>query len=276
LVEGKDISLVFAPERVLQTKAIEEIASLPQLIGAFNDQGFEKAKLFFEKFVRSKIIRLSPLEAELGKLITNMARYVSFALANEFYLLADNFGANAHRIIAACNFDYPRLDIPSPGPNVGGPCLYKDGYYLLNRLPFPEIISCAFKINESMPAVIINKILQHHTPQKVGVLGLTFKANCDDIRNSLSFKLRKQLRNERCEIVDVDPYVAGTKDFESLRGVDTLILMTPHDQFRDLRRILNAIDNKNCLIVDLWNFWSENLDLSHDGLYTASEVIDPK
>lgn len=272
LVEGWDLSIVFAPERVLQGMAIEEIGALPQLIGAFNDRGFDRAERFFSRFVHNRLLRLAPIEAEIGKLITNMARYVSFALANEFYLIADTFQANAHKIIEACNLDYPRLDIPRPGPNVGGPCLYKDGHYLLTRVPFPGLISTAFRINESMPMTIVRKVLKHHVPKKVGVLGMTFKANCDDTRNSLSFKLRKLLRNERCRVVEVDPYLPEFEDMSRLKGVDTLILMTPHDTFADLAELLRIVDNPGCLIVDLWSFWSENTDLSHDGMYLAEQA----
>lgn len=275
LTEGSDFSVVFAPERVLQTKAVEEIASLPQLIGAFNDVGFERASAFFKRVVHAPLVRLTPIGAELGKLITNMARYVSFAMANEFYLIADSFGANAHEIIKACNLDYPRLDLPRPGPNVGGPCLYKDGYYLVSRMPFPTLVSTAFKINESMPMTIVRKVFALHKARRVGILGLAFKADCDDTRNSLSYKLRKLLRNERCELVDVDPYVAGCEDIARLKGVDTIILMTPHKAFASLRKILQAVDNPKCLVADLWNFWPVQQGLSNDGLYWASDVKLP-
>ncbi len=149
--EGTDFFLVFAPERVLQTRAVEEIQSLPQLIGAFSDAGFERAQAFFGKFLQNQCMRLTPVEAELGKLITNMARYVSFALANEFYMICDSYGANSHRVIQACNKDYPRLNLPRPGSNVGGPCLYKDGYYLIDRIPYQEIIVVPLKSMKALP-----------------------------------------------------------------------------------------------------------------------------
>ena len=119
--EGEDFHLVFAPERVLQTRAVEEIQALPQIVGSFNEAGFLAAQKFFGRFVEKRCIRLTPVEAELGKLITNMYRYVSFAVANEFYMICDSYGANSHAVIAACNEDYARLDLPRPGPNVGGP-----------------------------------------------------------------------------------------------------------------------------------------------------------
>lgn len=270
--EGSDFHLVFAPERVLQTKAITEIKKIPQIIGCFNEIGFQKAKDFFSVFNKNECIELKPHEAEIGKLITNMARYVSFALANEFYIIGDTFGANMHKVINACNKEYPRLNLPRPGPNVGGPCLYKDGYYLLEKIPFIDIIGTSFKINESMPMYLLNKVSKKHSIKKACILGMTFKPNCDDIRNSLSYKLRKQLRGIGAEIIEVDPYIPEFSDFERIRGVDTLILMTPHEEFKDLKRLVNIIDNPDCIIVDMWNYWSENEDLSNDGIYKIADI----
>jgi len=272
MTEGEDFFVVFAPERVLQTKAIEEIRGLPQLVGAFSEASFRRAEDFFSGFIDGQCIMLQPVESEIGKLITNMARYVSFALANEFYLIADAFGANMHRIVRACNQDYPRLDLPSPGPNVGGPCLYKDGYYLVDKLQFPDIITTSFKINESIPMYLLEKVRGLTDIKKAAILGMTFKPNCDDTRNSLSYKLRKHLRGMRAEIVEVDPYVPGAETWDRLAGADALFLMTPHREFRDLQGILAKIDNPNCVVVDMWDFWDENESLSHDGIYRAYQV----
>lgn len=270
--EGRDFFLCFAPERVMQTKGIKEIKDLPQLIGAFNDKSYARAKAFFDRFIRNVCLRLTPVEAEIGKLITNMARYISFAVSNEFYMIADSYGANIHRVIRACNLDYPRLNLPRPGPNVGGPCLYKDGYYLVEKIPYPEIIDASFKINEAAPMYLLEKVKKRVRLRKAGILGMTFKANCDDVRNSLSYKLRKQLRSLKCAIVEVDPYVPEFKDMNRLKGVDALFLMTPHREFGDLKAVLKRVANPNCLIVDMWNFWDENEHLSHDGLYHAKDV----
>ncbi|MEP7019184.1 MAG: nucleotide sugar dehydrogenase [Pseudonocardiales bacterium] len=270
--EGEGFFLVFAPERVLQTRAVEEIQSLPQLVGAFCDASFDRASSFFSRFVSRRTIRLTPVEAELGKLITNMSRYVSFALANEFYMICDSHGANAHSVIAACNEDYPRLDLPRPGPNVGGPCLYKDGYYLTEKIQFPEIIANSFKINESVPRYLLEKVRAVADLKRVGVLGLAFKANCDDTRNSLSYKLIKQVKGMHAEPIAVDPYVPQFADPTHLKGVDALFLMTPHDEFKNLPEWLTIVDNPNCIVVDMWNFWTETSALSHDGVYRAGNV----
>jgi UDP-N-acetyl-D-mannosaminuronic acid dehydrogenase len=130
MVEGRDFDLFYAPERVLQGKAISEIKDLPHIVGAYSQESFEKIGGFFSTFSEAAQHHMKPVEAEIGKLITNMSRYVNFALANEFHMIADLHDANINKIIDACNDDYPRLHLPGPGPNVGGPCLFKDGWFL--------------------------------------------------------------------------------------------------------------------------------------------------
>jgi UDP-N-acetyl-D-mannosaminuronic acid dehydrogenase len=269
---GEDFYLVFGPERVLQGRSIEELESLPQIVGAFDDESFSRAEAFFSSYVQNECIRLSPVEAELGKLVTNMARYLSFAFANEVYLIADTWGANANRMIDAINRDYPRLGIPRPGPNVGGPCLYKDGYFLLERLPFPDLISTSFKINEGMTAQIAIKIEKMPNIQKIGILGMTFKADNDDVRNSLSFKLRKQLDNGIHELVCVDPFVEQYSDFEQLQGADCLVLMTPHTEFSDLKRIARLVNNPDCQVIDIWGFWQGMRYQSDNGVFRMGDA----
>jgi len=269
---GQDIFLVCAPERVAQGKGIIELQTLPQLIGAFDDRSYEMAERFFSSFLKDRCFKLTPVEAEVGKLITNMARYVKFALVNEFYLIADSFGANIHKIIDACNYHYPRLDIPTPGPNVGGPCLYKDGFFLLERIPFSEIISAAFKINEGMPMQISQRLEQLPHLRKVAILGLTFKSGSDDTRNSLSFKLIKQLERNDVGLALVDPHLEEYKDMKKIKGSDAVVLMTPHQEFKDLENIMNLVENDECLYVDIWGFWQEMKYRSKNGYFFGKEA----
>ena len=269
---GKDIYLVFAPERVTEGKAIEEMQILPQLIGAYEDSSYIMAERFFKKFLSSKCLRLTPLEAEIGKLITNMARYVEFALSNEFHLIGETFRVNINKVIDAINYNYPRLHIPSPGPNVGGPCLYKDGWFLIERIPYHELISTAFKINEGMPMQIVNKIREHKNIKKVTILGMAFKANSDDIRSSLSFKLKKQLNKLNYELVMIEPNLKGYDAIERVKGSDAVILMTPHRQFKDLKKIVKLTNNPNCLFVDIWGFWKEMRHCSQNGYFFGKEA----
>jgi len=269
---GKDIFLVHAPERIIQGKAIKELQILPQLIGAFDDKSYELAEEFFLTFIQDKCFKMTPTEAEIGKLITNMTRYVEFALANEFYLIAESFGANIHRIIDACNYNYPRLNLPTPGPNVGGPCLHKDGWFLIERFPFNELISTAFKINESMTMQIASKLEQFPLIRKVSILGMTFKANSDDTRNSLSFKLKKQLERYSYELVLVDPFLEEYRDTQRMRGSDAVVLMTPHKDFSDLSMIMDLVANDECLYVDIWGLWREMKYKSRNGYFFGKEA----
>ena len=268
---GRDLHLVFAPERVLQGKAIAEIESLPQLVGAFTEESFLAAEAFFSKYVKAPCVRLTPVEAELGKLVTNMARYLHFAFANEVFLLAESWGANAHRLIEGVNLGYPRAGIARPGPNVGGPCLYKDGYFLVERLAFPDLITSAFKINEGMTAQIVRKLEGLESCRKVGVLGMAFKADIDDTRESLSFKLRKQLYAAGFDPVAYDPLVAAFDDASVLRGCDAVVLMTPHSSFRDLSTIAELIDNDNCTMIDIWGHWEAPKYEAHNGMFRLGD-----
>lgn len=269
---GEDIYLAFAPERVLQGKAIEEIENLPQLIGSFDRYSYEKAKDFFDTIIDAECLKMTPVEAELGKLMTNMARYVQFALANEFHLIADTFDANAKRIIDYCNYNYPRLDLPTPGPNVGGPCLTKDGWFLLERIPYNELLSSAFQINEGMPIQIVEKLENYENIEKVAILGMTYKANRDDVRNSVSFKLKKQLSFRGYELEMVEPHLEKYSTLEDIEGCDAVVLMTPHDRFKDLDEIIDIVDNSECLYVDIWGCWNEMKYKSDNGYFFGKEV----
>lgn len=272
LTVGTDLDVVFAPERVIQGKALVELPKLPQLIGAYSDAAYRRAEALFATVVDNRCFQMTPVEAEMGKLMTNMYRYVQFALANEFYLLADRHGANIFKIIDACNHDYPRLNLPGPGPNVGGPCLYKDGWFLIDGVPFNELIGTAFRINESMPAQILRRLQEHGPMRRVAVLGMTFKAGSDDTRNSLSYKLCHHLENAAIDVVRIDPHVPAYADEADLAGVDAVVLMTPHPEFQDLPDLLRRVGRPDCLIADLWGFWSTMRYRSESGYFLAGDV----
>ncbi len=269
---GGNLFLVYAPERVVQGKSLAEIRTLPQIIGAYDRLSFQMAERFFSTFVENRCLHISPCEAELAKLMCNMARYTAFAVANEFYLIADQYQANIHRIFDACGYDYPRFNLPTPGANVSGPCLFKDGFFLAQWFPFPELILSAFKINESMPVHIFKKIQAHREIRKVGVLGLTFKSGSDDTRYSLSFKFKKLLEAAGFEAACVDPHLPNERDFSRLRGCDAVVLMTPHAEFADLHAFAEIVDNTNCLYVDIWGFWPSMRGQSANGCFYGREI----
>jgi UDP-N-acetyl-D-mannosaminuronic acid dehydrogenase len=252
---GKDLFLAFAPERITQSKAIVELEKLPQIIGVNDDSTYEKvAKLF--RLLGIETIKTTPLEAELAKLFTNNYRYVNFALANEFYMIAESLGANIYNVINAANLDYPRSKIPGPG-FAKGPCLGKDAWILLSSVPnfstFTGVISSSFKVNEGLPAFLVNEIKKRRNLEKskIGVLGLTFKKDCDDKRDSLSLKLIKILKNEFVEFDTHDPYIDKKDLKEMLKETDIVIIAINHSLYEKTK--LKKLVKKGTLIVDLWN-----------------------
>lgn len=275
---GDDLFLAFAPERIAQHKAFEEAVNLPQLIGVFDDLSYEYAESLFDSFVEADCLRLRPTEAELGKLFTNMWRYLTFAAANEFYLIADTFAShhdvNINRILDKTSENYPRFNVPSPGANVGGPCLTKDGWFLIDNIPYNELVSASYQINEGMPAQIIDRMAAlSPDPEKIAILGMTFKSNSDDIRNSVSFKLRKQLQLKGySNVVEIEPNVHGFDKWSSMVDSDWVILMTPHDEFADLSRVRETVGSENALYCDLWGFWDEMAHQSNNGYFFDSAI----
>jgi UDP-N-acetyl-D-mannosaminuronic acid dehydrogenase len=252
---GRDIYLVFAPEITRGKVNINDIANIPQPIGAFDEQSYNVACNFFSTITKGKITFLTPQEALLSKLMQNMYVYIQQAAANEFYLIAESFNANIHKIIDATTSE-PRANIPSPNPNSAGPGMHKEGWFLVDRIPFSELITTAFKLNESMPAYIVQK-LETLKVNKVAILGMTNKANSDDVRASLSYKLRKLLYYQDYNVACYDPYLPEYSDSGALHGADVVILMTAHDEFKDLEKVKELIRNPNCVFIDLHGFWEE-------------------
>jgi UDP-N-acetyl-D-mannosaminuronic acid dehydrogenase len=261
LIKKTGLKVVFAPERVAQGKSITETISIPQLIGCSNLVVYAEADDFFKKLgCQAGTIFLSEKEAEFSKLVTNMYRYVNFAFANEIYMLACRENVDPHKIINAANKDYPRMNMPLPGPNVGGPCLYKDGQFLVSQEPFVDMIQMAFRINESMPAFVY-ALMQKEAYEtltvvrRVMILGVSFKAENDDTRNSLAFKFMKILKKNNIEFDYIDPYL----DIEKwdafgpgqYQDYDTFVVFTPHKQcIEKLESIIEEHDGP--LIVDPW------------------------
>ncbi|MBR9699236.1 nucleotide sugar dehydrogenase, partial [Candidatus Woesearchaeota archaeon] len=259
-VIGKDVFLSFAPERIVQSDAIKEIEQLPQIIGTYDDLTYEKVKKLFDA-ICPETLQTTPLEAELAKLFTNNYRYVSFALANEFYMIASSLGANIFNILNALNHNYPRANVPRPGL-AKGPCLGKDAWILLSASPsfssFTGIISSAFRVNEGVPSFLVGEIKKRTdlAKAKVAVLGLTFKRDCDDIRDSLSMKLIKILKNEYVDYETHDPFV-DKKDLKSLlKDKDVVIIAINHSIYED-DNVLGMV-KKGTLIVDIWNTQKKN------------------
>lgn len=256
-VIGDSLYLAFAPERIAEGFAMKELRELPQIIGAYDDKSFESSSRLFSRLT-GKIIRTTPLEAELAKLFTNSWRYACFGLANEYAIIADSLGANIYRILDAVNHDYPRAQIPRPGFSKG-PCLGKDTWLLLNGVPaygsLNSIIASAYSVNDAMPAFLLNKAKEYTgdlSGEKVAVLGLAFKRDSDDERDSLSYKLIRMLKNEFAEIKTHDP-ITAPGDIGSVVGRDTslVFITTNHSAYENLK--LENLAKPGAVVVDLWN-----------------------
>lgn len=254
LEPGIDFALAACPERILEGQAHRELYELPEIVGGVNDLSSSIASELLRKINPNKRILLTtPTGAELAKLFTNIYRYVSFALANEFAIWAERYGEDAHEIIRIANEGYLRSQIPKPG-FAGGPCLSKDGSLLDNNTTFSSIISTAWKLNEAVPQHVAASLMNDVGPlygKRVAVLGLAFKANSDDIRLSPSVKLVETLKAYGAEVLVHDPHVKGTKSLDSvLQNSEVVILATNHSAFADLAP---EIDGSGCRIVyDVW------------------------
>jgi UDP-N-acetyl-D-mannosaminuronic acid dehydrogenase len=248
---GLRVEVCFCPERIAQGYAVRELRELPQIISAFSDAGLESARAFFAP-IAPEVIPLDPLEAELAKLFTNAYRYIEFATVNQFYMIAEARGADYHRIEEAIRRDYPRLaHLPGPG-FAAGPCLLKDTMQLAAFYNHNFSLGhAALWINEGLPDFIVEELKKKHPLREktVGILGMAFKADNDDKRDSLSYKLRKLLRVEARRTLCHDPYIRDA-DLAPLDTVvtdsDILIVATPHREYRSLQI------PKGKHVVDIW------------------------
>jgi UDP-N-acetyl-D-mannosaminuronic acid dehydrogenase len=247
---GLDVDLVFCPERIAEGHALEEIRGLPQLIGATSDRGFERASRLFQPLGMT-IVRTTPLEAELAKLLTNTWRYMKFAIANQFFQIAHRSGVDYNHVLDAIRQDYPRAaDLPGPG-FAAGPCLLKDTMQLSAFTPdhFP-MGQAAMQINEGLPNYIVDTLNSRRAlaGRTVGILGMAFKGESDDPRASLSYKLRKLAAFKGARVLCTDPYVHD-QSFVTLERVvkdsDIIVIAAPHKAYRKLNLSQREV-------VDVW------------------------
>jgi len=243
--------ITFCPERILEGHALKELYELPQIIGASDKRAATRASLVFET-LGVKTITISPEEAELAKLFTNVWRYIKFAAANQFWLMSNEAGLDFSRIRDAITFEYPRAsDLPNAGFSAG-PCLFKDTMQLAafsnNNFGLGH---SAMMVNEGLPLYVVSKIEEkHHLKElNVGILGAAFKGESDDIRSSLSYKLKKILEFKSKSVLMSDPYVTVDPKLVSQEQIlaesDILIIGAPHKTYKDL------VTNKP--IIDIWN-----------------------
>jgi UDP-N-acetyl-D-mannosaminuronic acid dehydrogenase len=236
---GRRVDVAFCPERIAEGRAMTELFSLPQIVAARTDAASGRAEKLF-RVLTDQIVPLSPEEAELAKLFTNTWRYIKFATANQFWMMANDFGLDFARIRHAITYDYPRAaDLPGPG-FAAGPCLLKDTMQLaaFNNNNF-ILGHSAMLINEGLPLYLVSRLEMRYdlSEMTVGILGMAFKGGSDDPRESLSYKLRKILLLKARETLCSDPYVVDDRLVpmdELLSRADLVIVATPHPEYHGL------------------------------------------
>jgi UDP-N-acetyl-D-mannosaminuronic acid dehydrogenase len=234
-----DVDLAYCPERIVQGKSLVELEQLPQLVGGTTPRAAERAAALFG-LLGPKVIFLKPIEAELAKLFCNAWRYLTFAISNQFYVMARHFEADFFRIYQALREDYPRMQSFARPGFAAGPCLLKDTMQLgaFNHGSF-VLGQAAMMVNEGLPYLLVQDVKRSYplSEMTVGILGMAFKPDSDDARSSLSYKLRKVLLLECRQVLCTDPYVPDpelTPLQEVLDRADLLIVGTPHDCYRGL------------------------------------------
>lgn len=255
LIIGKNLFLAYCPERIAEGKSVEELVQIPQIIGTLDQASAKKATKVFEK-IAPKILITSPKAAELAKLFCNMYRYIDFAIGNEFMMIAEDYGCNFYEILDLVNKDYKRGGLKSPG-FTAGPCLVKDGFFLIDKSPYMELVTAAWRLNENIPGYILKRIkseIKDIHKKKVAILGFTFKKNIDDIRFSLSPKLQRYFEAEGTKVSVHDPFVDSQSLEDAISGADIIILGIDHDVFKSLDfEYLKRYVSEGCLIFDIWN-----------------------
>jgi UDP-N-acetyl-D-mannosaminuronic acid dehydrogenase len=248
---GVSVDVSFCPERIAEGKAMTELFSLPQIISGRTDAVVARADKLFSNLT-GVTVRLSPEEAELAKLFTNVWRYIKFAASNQLFMMANDFGLDYERIRSALAFEYPRAnDIPRAG-FAAGPCLFKDTMQLAAFTDNKFVLGhSAMLVNEGLPLYVVTKMGERFpdlSKMTVGILGMAFKSESDDTRSSLSYKLRRILRFRAGNVVCADPYVTTDPRLvphdELMATADVVVIGAPHERYRAL------VTDKP--IIDIW------------------------
>jgi UDP-N-acetyl-D-mannosaminuronic acid dehydrogenase len=246
------IDVAFCPERVAQGAAVKEIGTMPQMISGVGERALGRARSLF-RLICPETVELQPIEAELAKLFCNAWRYITFAVANQFYTVCADHGVDYYDIWDAVTRDYPRMKgLPKAG-FAAGPCLFKDtmqlAAFFANDFPLGH---AAMLVNEQLPRAVVRQLALKHdlSIKTVGILGMAFKGDNDDIRESLAFKLRKLLAFEAKEVICTDEY-ANVPWFRPLEEVldraDLLIIGAPHTRYKSLSLRQPFVDPWNLL-----------------------------
>jgi UDP-N-acetyl-D-mannosaminuronic acid dehydrogenase len=252
---GREIDVAFCPERIAQGAAMVELGALPQIVGARSERAGDRAEALF-RVLTDSVLRVTPEEAELAKLFTNTWRYIKFATANQFFMMANDYGLDFERIRDVIRADYPRAsDLPGAG-FAAGPCLLKDTMQLAAFTNNGFVLGhSAMLVNEGLPLYLVSRLERRFdlAETTVGILGMAFKAETDDTRDSLAYKLRRILRFRARDVLCTDDRVSADPTLlpleEVLERADVLVIAAPHPEYRGLATAKP--------VVDIWNMRGE-------------------
>jgi UDP-N-acetyl-D-mannosaminuronic acid dehydrogenase len=257
---GTEVFVAHAPERIAAGRFLEEIDSLPCIIGGVGEASGQAAAELFGVFA-APIVQTTPVQAELAKIWTNILRYTTFALPNLLMMDCERHGANVFQVVDLINRDYPRGGIAQPG-FTAGTCLRKDFAFSEERSHAPGMLLAVSRVNESVPLFLVEGLgrrLGSLRDLRVAVLGLAFKADTDDERDSLSHKLIRLLERELADVAPHDPHVSTPTASleEAVQDADVVIVAADHREFRDARTLALIAERArpHCLVVDPWNCW---------------------
>src|ERR671917_2255013 len=255
---GEDVFVAHVPERIAADRFMAEIGTLPCIVGGVGEASGERAARLFE-LLGAPIVHTTPVQAELAKIWANILRYATFALPNLLMMDCERYGANVFEVIDLINRDYPRGGIARPG-FTAGTCLRKDFTFSEERSNAPGMLLAVSRVNESVPLFLVEGIkrrLGDLRERKVAVLGLAFKGDTDDERDSLSHKLIRLLERELADVATHDPVVpAPTAGFqEAVAGADVVVVATNHSAYSTAESLAAIARSaaQDCLVVDPWN-----------------------
>ena len=255
---GEDLFVAHAPERIAAGRFLEEISTLPCIVGGVGEASTERAASTFAVF-EAPIVRTTPVQAELAKIWTNILRYATFALPNLLMMDCERYDANVFEVIDLINRDFPRGGMALPGMTAGT-CLRKDFAFSEERSNAPGMLLAVSRVHESVPLFLVEGIKRRIgslSSRKVAVLGLTFKRDTDDQRDSLAPKLIRLLERELADVAVCDPHAPSpTQPFEqAAQDADVVIVATNHSEFEGPGVLAEIVSRTaaDCLLVDPWN-----------------------
>src|SRR4051794_27193355 len=256
---GENLFIAHVPERIAADRFIEEIGTLPCIVGGVGEESGERAARLFEP-LGAPIVQTTPVQAELAKIWTNILRYATFALPHLLMMDCERYGANVFDVIELINRDYPRGGMKMPGLTAGT-CLRKDFAFSEERSSAPGMLLAVSRVHETVPLFLVEGVKRRLggslRERRVAVLGLSFKADTDDERDSLSHKLIRLLDRELADVAVHDPVVATpTATFEeAVTGADVVVVATNHSAYStpEALRTIAELAGTDCLVVDPWN-----------------------